>query len=67
MNKLSTISFYLWAVFAVLAFVSAWWLPTWAAVIQWIFGGMNMLTLLTIAIDAVETRKKNKKVKEQEG
>lgn len=66
MNKISTISYYLWAVFAILAFVSAWWLPTWAAVIQWIFGGMNLLSIAAVAIDKIETRKKNKQEKVQE-
>ena len=61
MEKVSKITFYLWAVFAILSFVSGWFVaPLFWKIVNWVFGGMNVLTLLTLVSTKIQANRENK-------
>jgi len=66
MEKITKITFYLWAVFAVLSFVSGWFAPLFWGIVNWVFGGMNILTLLTLLNTKIQVNKENKLQKTKE-
>lgn len=58
----------LWAVLALVAFIASFWIPVlWVKIIQLVFGGLNMLVVLSWVISSIQARKEYKKntVKEE--
>jgi len=47
MNKVSKIILFVWAVLALISFVSAFWAPLYFKIIGIAFGSLNMVTIIT--------------------
>ena len=60
MNKLGKVLFIIWMVLAVLSFVVSFWAPLFFEVLGLVFGGFNMLTILSWTISTIQERKRNK-------
>lgn len=67
MGKLAKILFGVWMVLAITSFVSAFWMtPLFAKIIALVFGGENILIILSLAISSIEGMRAARKVKEME-
>ena len=65
MDKPTKIVFGIWAVMAVALFISAFWAPVVIAIINWIFGGLNILILGSLGLTQIQTIAEVNKVKKQ--
>lgn len=66
MNKFGRCLLGLWMVLAVIAFVMAFYtLPLFAKIIGLVFGGLNILIILSLAISAIQGLVAAKKLKKE--
>lgn len=66
MDKLSKIMFILWMVLAVIAFVSSFWAAGLVKIIGLVFGGFNLLIILSWITAAIQGLVQAKRIKESE-
>ena len=60
MEKVSSVLLFVWMVLAVASFVASFWAPLFFEVLGLVFGGFNMLTILSWTISTIQERKRNK-------
>lgn len=60
MEKVSSVLLFVWMVLAVASFVASFWAPLFFKVLGLVFGGFNMLTILSWTISTIQERNRNK-------
>lgn len=56
-----------WGLMALVAFISAFFIPViWVKIVNLVFGGVNMLVILTWVISVIQAKREYKKIKEME-
>ena len=51
----------LWAVLALASFVSGWFAPLFWGIVNWVFGGLNLMIIGSWAVALIQARKEYKK------
>lgn len=52
----------LWGIMALAAFVASFFIPVlWIKIVNWVFGGVNILVLLSWVISTIKARKEYKR------
>ena len=51
----------IWAVLAVLSFVSGWFAPLFWGIVNWAFGGLNLMIMGSLLISTIQAKKEYKK------
>ena len=56
-----------WGLMALVAFISAFFIPViWVKIVNLVFGGVNMLVILSWLISVIQAKREYKKLKEME-
>lgn len=58
MDKFSKVFFAIWMILAIVSFVASFWAPLFFKVLGLVFGSVNMLTIISWVITAIQERKK---------
>lgn len=68
-EKMTKILMIVWAVLAVASFVSGWWAPLFWGIVNWAFGGLNLMIIgswtIATALAKREYKKQEKLLAEQ--
>ena len=64
-NKLTKILMVIWAVLALASFVSGWFAPLFWGIVNWTFGGLNLMIIGSLLIALVQSRKAYKMQEKQ--
>lgn len=57
----------LWGIMALAAFIVSFFIPVlWIKIVNWVFGGVNMLIVLSWAISTIQARREYKKLMNKE-
>lgn len=60
-SKLTIVLMILWAVLAVASFVSGWWAPLFWGIVNWVFGGLNLMIIGSWVIATLLAKREYKK------
>lgn len=60
-NKLTKFLMAIWVVLAVASFVSGWFAPLFWGIVNWVFGGLNLMIIISWTIALIQARKEYKK------
>lgn len=56
-----------WGLMALVAFISAFFIPViWVKIVNLVFGGVNMLVILSWVISVIQAKREYKKIKKME-
>lgn len=61
MSKLSKILLWVWGILAIISFVSAFWAPLYFKITGLVFGGLNMMIILSLIITYLQGLYYNRK------
>lgn len=64
-EKMTKILMIVWAVLAVASFVSGWWAPLFWGIVNWAFGGLNLMIIGSWAIATALAKREYKKQEKQ--